>query len=220
MPATGITGVWLWFSGFFEDSATRSILEGYRDLVAALSENLEVHAMHGGFLSLALASYGMRGVSHGVGYGEQKDVVPVIGQSTPTVRYYLPALARRLGVPQVERAFDALGIKTPDDFHKKVCGCAVCKGVVVNSLAEFSAFGDMQFSRPSSKRLAQTPAAAKRCRFHFLLSRIRERDNVRTMSPKQIAQQLTAAEKTWGNQPSLENESKHLPTWAKILDPS
>ena len=46
----------------------------------------------------------MSGISHGVGYGEQKDVIPVIGQSTPTVCYYLPDLKRRLGVPQIERA--------------------------------------------------------------------------------------------------------------------
>ena len=175
--------------------------------------------MHGGFLSLALSKYGMRGVSHGVGYGEQKDVVPVIGQSTPTVRYYLPAMARRLGVPQVERAFDALGIKTPDDFHKKVCGCAVCKGVVSNSLDEFSAFGDTQFSRPSSKRQAQTPAAAKRCRFHFLLSRIQEREDVRNMTPQQLALRLTETAETWGTQPSLARESNHLEKWVKILVP-
>ena len=109
LPNTGIEGIWLWFSRFFEDSAETAILKGYRDLVEALGKRLEVHAMHGGLLSLLLSKFGMSGVSHGIGYGEQKDVVPIIGQSIPMVRYYLPPMARRLGVPQIELTFNALG---------------------------------------------------------------------------------------------------------------
>lgn len=217
LPQTGVSGVWLWFSGFFEESAPTKVLVAYRDLVADLSERLEVRAMHGGFFSLSLSKYGMRGVSHGVGYGEQKDVVPVIGQSTPTVRYYLPPLARRLGVPEIERAFDALGIRTPSDFHEKVCGCAVCKGVVSSSLDEFSAFGDMHFSHTEAKRKAQTPAAAKRCRFHFLLSRISERNELRGLTVEKVAERLEGAAKSWGAQPSLAGFSEHLKRWAQVL---
>ncbi|MGD0265297.1 MAG: hypothetical protein ABSD47_10180 [Candidatus Methylomirabilota bacterium] len=217
LPRTGVVGVWLWFSRFFEESATTEVLKGYRDLVRGLADSVEVHAMHGGFFSLALSKYGIRGVSHGIGYGEQKDVVPVIGQSTPTVRYYLPALARRLGVPDVERAFDALRIRTPEDFHKKVCGCAVCKGVVSSSLDEFSSFGDVHFSHPTARRLAQTPAAAKRCRFHFLLARLQEREDIRKLSGSAIVERLKTAAETWGTQPSLRALSGHLTRWADVL---
>lgn len=217
LPGTRVKGVWLWFSGFFEESASTDMLRAYRELVEGLAAKVEVHAMHGGFFSLALSKFGMQGVSHGIGYGEQKDVVPVIGQSTPTVRYYLPPVARRLGVPEIERAFDALGIKTPDDFHKKVCSCAVCKGVISNSLDEFASFGDMHFSRPTAQRLAQTPAAAKRCRFHFLLSRLEERNRVRNLSVQEVAKRLEAASGTWGAQPTLKSSTPHLMRWASVL---
>ena len=217
LPETGIDGVWLWFSSFFEELADRSVLRAYRDLVKSLAKKLEVRARHGGFFSLALSKSGMCGISHGVGYGEQKDVVPVIGQSIPTVRYYLPPLARRLGVPEIERAFDALGIGTPSDFHEKVCACAVCKAVVRDSLDEFSSFGDMHFSRPMAKRRSQTPAAAKRCRFHFLLSRIRERDDVRTMTTEKIVARLEKAANTWGGQPSLRGAQDHVRKWIDVL---
>jgi hypothetical protein len=131
LPQIGIKGVWLWFSKFQEERESINILRGYREIVSSLADSrLEVYSMHGGLFSLCLSKYGMSGISHGIGYGEQKDVVPVIGQSTPTVRYYLPALAKRLGVPDIERAFDALGVKTPKDFHEKVCDCAVCKGII------------------------------------------------------------------------------------------
>src|SRR6266849_4626558 len=87
LPRTGAKAVWLWFSKFYEDSATSNQLKSYRSLIEDLSKNLEVYSMHGGYLSLAFCNFGLTGVSHGVGYGEQKDFVPVIGQSTPTVRY-------------------------------------------------------------------------------------------------------------------------------------
>ena len=147
LPDTGISGVWLWFSGFYEDGADEGPLSAYKDLVEGLSRKLEVHAMHGGLFSLMLSKFGMTGVSHGMGYGEQKNVVPVIGQSIPMVRYYLPPLARRLGVPDIERAFGALGVKTPSDFHSRICNCAVCRGIVATTIDEFSSFGDMYFSR-------------------------------------------------------------------------
>jgi len=217
LPAAGIAGVWLWFSGFFEEAASLEDLVAYRRLVVGLANHVEVYAMHGGFLSLALNKYGMRGVSHGVGYGEQKDVVPVIGQSTPTVRYYLPPLARRLGVLEIERSFGALGVKTPKDFHEKVCGCAVCKGVVQGSIAQFAAFGEMHRSRASAKRSAQTPAAAKRCRFHFLLSRITERDDLHKLSLGDLVKRLDDARDTWGKQPTLSRFSEHLARWSAVL---
>lgn len=218
LPETGVVGVWLWFSGFFEDTADEDMLRSYKDLVATLSEKLEVHAMHGGLFSLLLSKHGMTGVSHGIGYGEQKNVVPIIGQSIPMVRYYLPSLAKRLGVPNIERAFDALGINTPDDFHKRVCDCAVCKGVISYSLDEFSSFGDMYLSRPTAVRQAQTPAAAKRCRFHFLLARLREREDIRSTDLRELLARLRSAEQTWGRQPSLRRESDHLGKWINVLD--
>jgi hypothetical protein len=217
IPRTGVTGIWLWFSRFHEESASEEALEGYVELITTLSKQMEVFAMHGGFFSLVLSRLGMQGISHGVGYGEQKNVVPVIGQSTPTVRYYLPSLARRLGVPEIFRAFHALNIRTPRDFHEKVCACAVCKGIVVSSLDEFAAFGDMHYSRPEAKRKGQTPAAAKRCRFHFLLSRLIERDSIRRSSIEDIIERLKLASGTWGNQPSLSTE--HLDRWVKVLSP-
>lgn len=218
---SGVSGVWLWFSRFFEERAPTVLLSSYRDLVEKLSEVVEdVYSMHGGLFSLGLSDVGMTGISHGIGYGEQKDVIPVIGQSTPTVRYYLPAVARRLGVPAIERALDGMGIEDVDDFHEQVCGCAICRGVVANSVDEFREFGAMRFSTPDSRRKAQTPAAAKRCRYHFLLARIRERDYLRTAAASELAVQLEEAAESWGEEPSLERDCSHLLRWANVLSES
>jgi len=217
LPGTGVDGVWLWFSKLKEDEAPEKKLRNLRAIAEALSEKMEVYNMHGGFFSLALCKFGLSGISHGVGYGEQKDVVPVIGQSTPTVRYYLPAAYKRFGVPEIERAFAGLGIRTVADFQREVCSCVVCQGIVSTDLAAFQSFGELRLSTPKSKRLAQTPAAAKRCRYHFLLNRIRERDWLKKASVTDIRKAMQAALPTWGVQPSIQDQIHHLRVWAAVL---
>lgn len=217
VAATGVSAIWIWFSRFLEDRATELELRAYGSFVSALSEDVTVYSLHGGFFSLALRDFGMRGVSHGVGYGEQKDVHPVIGQSIPTVRYYLPSLARKVSVPDVELAFEAMEVRMPSDFHERVCQCAVCRGVVVKDLKEFGAYGEMHLSRPDAQRKTQTPAAAKLCRYHFLLNRLRERDELQTLPLRAIIQNLEAADMGWGAQPSLHGEASHIARWKGAL---
>jgi hypothetical protein len=216
IPKTGVAGVWLWFSRFDEYKADAAKLKALRRLVEDLSASVEVFNMHGSFFSLALSKFGLSGISHGVGYGEQKDVVPVIGQSTPTVRYYLPMLHRRLGVPEIELCFRRLGIKTPKDFYALICDCAICKGVITKDLTQFAEFGERHLSTPSSKRLAQTPAAAKRCRFHFLLNRSGERSWVRQAETEDILERLRSAAERWKGTP-LSEEARQLMVWESVL---
>ncbi len=217
LPKTQVSGVWLWFSGFLEEQADGPCLNALKSLVERLSTSLEVYNMHGGYLSLALSKYGMRGISHGVGYGEQKGVLPVIGQATPTVRYYLPSVYKRFSVPQVARCFRALKIATPQDFHSKVCDCVICKGIVSTSIDEFTAYGEMHKSTPSSKRFAQTPSAAKRCRFHFLLNRAKELKWMKSATVDDISSQLQEARESWGQQASLQPELGYLREWEALL---
>ncbi|MGD0552706.1 MAG: hypothetical protein ABSB25_08650 [Sedimentisphaerales bacterium] len=214
---TGSQGVWLRFWGFneWEESANR--LYVLRTLIEKLNKKLEVYNMSGGYFSLILAKYGLRGVSHGVGYGEQRKLEPIIAQAMPTVNYYLPETRRRFGIPDIERCFDDLNIETPDDFHEKVCGCVVCKGIVLKHLKDFQAFGERRYARADSQRESQTPAAAKRCRFHFLLNRIAERDQIMKASLAEIREQLQQSANTWGKQASIMRYCTHLQCWSDIL---
>jgi hypothetical protein len=217
IPDSGVTGVWLWFSRFYEDKAEIKELEAFRSLVESLNKSVKVYNMHGGYFSLALSRFGMSGISHGVGYGEQKDVLPVIGQSAPTVRYYLPGTYKKFGVPDIELCFNQLGISTPNDFHKKICNCVICKGVVRSSLSEYSAFGEMHYSREESLKRTQTPSAAKRSRFHFLLTRIREREELKNQSSSDIVASLEKSQQIWGSQRSLKKDLQHLRYWKDAL---
>jgi hypothetical protein len=211
-------GVWLWFSRFDERLATKEQLIALRWWVEKLSPEMAVFNLHGGYFSMALSKVGMSGIAHGIGYGEQKDVVPVIGQSTPTVQYYVRSLHGKYSVALITRCFSSLGIKTRADFLAKICDCVICQGIVGNDLSGFAQFGEIRYSTPSSKRAAQTPAAAKRCRFHFLLNRIKERDQIKKLSLAEIAAECTAAHATW-SKTLVSRGSDHLQTWAEVLQP-
>jgi hypothetical protein len=217
LPKTKVDGVWFWFSNFNEHSAKPQQLRAFRELVEHLSLHMTVHNMHGGYFSLALSRVGLSTTAHGIGYGEQKDVEPVQGQSTPTVRYYLPTARKRLGVPNIERTFKKLGVLTTDDFHKKICGCTICKGVLRNGLEAFSSFGEQHFANTSSKRPSQTGTAAKLCRFHFLLNRIAERREVADMSLDDIIKTLDDGWSVWSNHPTVANDADHLVRWREAL---
>ncbi len=217
LPELGIQGVWLWFSKLNEHEADIEHLRSLRSLVETLSSKLAVYNLHGGYFSLALGKYGMSGISHGVGYGEQKDVVPVVGVAAPTVRYYVPDIHKRFGVPEVELSFKPFGVCSPEDFHKQICDCSVCKGIVKDSLQDFTAFGDLHHARPDSKRRTQTPAAAKRCRFHFLITRIRERDSIVRESTGDIVANLEAAYLRWEKVEVVAPKCEHLTRWADAL---
>lgn len=209
-------GVWLWFSRFDERGASLDELRALRNWVEELSPHMPVFNMHGGYFSLALSKVGMAGIAHGVGYGEQKDVVPVIGQSTPTVQYYVRSLHSKFSVLQINRCFTDLGVTTPEHFFKVICDCVICKNIVGKGLDAFSQFGEIHYSRPSAKRASQTPAAAKRCRFHFLLNRSKERDYVQANSLQTIADNCDAAADHW-RRTYLGHSIGHLTDWADVL---
>lgn len=219
IPKTGIDGVWLWFSMFDEWEVQEKYLLGFKNLVERLSKKgLDVYNRHGGYFSLALNKLGMTGISHGVGYGEKKDVLQIKGPpNAPIVRYYLPDVYKRFGVPDIEVCLDGLNIMTPADFHKKICDCVICKGVVKNSVLDFQRFGDMHLATPTSKRQTQTSAAAKRCRFHFLVNRIREREFVAGNDLAAIIHRITNAQEKWKEQFTITNNSRHIDKWIAVL---
>jgi hypothetical protein len=219
LPQSKVAGVWLWFSRFDERVASETEPLNFKKLVSALGASMQVMNLHGGFFRLALSRHGMAEIAHGVGYGEQKDVVPVIGQSTPTVRYYVPTLYARFGVPDIERCFTSLGVNTSKDFFQMICDCVVCRGVIATSLSNFRQFGERHYSTPLSKRAAQTSAAAKRCRFHFLLCRLRKRDWIADKSNDDVIKQLSDCAAQWKPMvvQDLREGAAQMERWGKVL---
>ncbi len=223
IPKTKVAGVWLWFDGFDELNASLDKLEAFRRIVLGLGQKMLVYSLHGGYFSLLLAHDGLTGISHGVGYGERSDVAKIIGVAAPTVRYYLPPIRKRVGVPDIQRCFPDVGITTPSEFFDKVCDCQICKGVIGDNLARFSAFGQMHRAKPDSKRDTQTPPAAKMCRFHFLLNRFKESRLVAALDADKRADHVTSEAAPWRSCYPLrqhlgeENTDGYIERWAKVF---
>lgn len=226
LPKTNVAGVWLWFDGFNELEAPLDQLQAFQNIVCSLSGKMEVYNLHGGYFSLLLAHDGLTGICHGVGYGEQKPVAQVIGAAAPTVRYYLPAISKRVGVPDIQRCFQDVGITTPAEFFAKVCDCQICKGVIGSDLARFASFGEMHRANPTAQRDSQTAAAAKMCRFHFLINRMRERATVAQLNAADRSQHVTERGKPWRNCYPLrqhlgeQGTSGYIELWAEVLKQS
>ena len=214
---SGCDGVSIWITGFDEYRASEDLLTGFRKLTEGLAQGVSVHNMHGGYFSLALSKHGMSSTAHGVGYGEQKDIVPIQGQAMPTVRYYLPPVRRRLGVANIERTFREMKIFNVEDFYREICDCVICRGIVKTHVDEFSAFGDARLASSSSRRKSQTPAAAKRCRFHFLINRFKEVAALGTASLQEIIEDLERSFTKWEQNGSVRDDLHHLKRWASVL---
>ncbi len=205
VPKTGLNGIWLWFSKFDELEAQEDTLKNFTEIVKRLSQSgLKVYNRHGGYFSLILHKLGMEGVSHGVGYGEKKDVHQESAPNAPIVNYYLPDVYKRFGVDAIERCFDELNITNPQEFYSSICDCVICKGVIQTDISEFRSFGETHRAKPTSKRPSQTPAAAKRCRYHFLMNRIREKNFIGKNDLSSIVKKMEQSKDKWGKCGSIQ----------------
>jgi hypothetical protein len=175
--------------------------------------------LHGGYLSALLSKHGLHGFSHGIGYGESKDVVPVIGVTVPTVNYHLPPLHVRVPIVELQRALSALGITTATDFHKRICNCTICKGILKGDLNKLMEFGDFVLKVGNIKK-SQTADSAKKCRFHFLLARRKELDFVNGNTLEGVKKQLTDSATEYSALPpylGLQDRTSHLKLWNAYL---
>jgi hypothetical protein len=217
---TGLSAFWLWLSPLNEEKISESRLHALAEGIEALKDaGRRVYNMHGGYLSALLSKRGMTGFSHGVGYGESKDVVPVIGVIVPVVNYHYPPLHIRVGIAEIERALSDLGISDADDFHDKVCDCTVCKGVLAGDLKNLRQFGELVLKVGNVKK-SQTPDSAKKCLLHFILARRKEIDHVAELTVEELKQELRDTAAEYAALPgylTLQSKGRHLNTWAKVL---
>lgn len=225
LPKTGVAGAWLWLDGLDELGATIDQLQIVRRIVTELGKHMKVYNLHGGYFSMLLAHDGLTGISHGVGYGERKQIAQVIGAAAPQVRYYLPPIRKRVGVPDIQRCFPDVGISSPSDFFERVCDCQICRGVIGDKLARFSAFGQMHRATAESTRDTQTPAAAKMCRYHFLVNRLKERGLVASLSADGRGAHIRETASPWRDCYPLRQDlgqqggDGYLERWTKVFDP-
>ena len=212
-------GVWIWINDFNEKKEDIEKLKALQSLIQEISKKgKEVFNRHGGFYSFMLSKMGMTGISNSIGYGEKKDIMPVLGQGLPQINYYFPCLHRSFGIPEIERSFDELNINSPESFFEHICDCVICKGVIKEDIFNFKEFGVQHLATSTSRKKTLTPAATKRTRYHYLFCKIKEKKDITKATNtdeiiEKLKQSLSISEID-----VLKEKAKHILKWIRSFD--
>ena len=166
----------IWPTDFDEHRSDTDELRRYAYLVGRLAASgRSPRAAYGGFFALLLAFRGLVGLTHGVGYGDKRDLEPVVGGGLPPARFYLPAVRDLVSISDLVLLASGL---TDGEFLSEVCDCTICRGLLsrggVGGLV--ASLTETEDRTSSSRRVVavSTPRVYSLTRFHFLEARARE----------------------------------------------
>ena len=112
----------IWVSDLHELNASDEDLAEYARAVRDLTrEGYELASLYGGFMSVLLSAVGLRGSSHGIGYGEHRSWIELPQSGPPPARYYALPLHRYVAQDVAERLSKA-------NPQVVACPCEVCEG--------------------------------------------------------------------------------------------
>lgn len=167
--AIATPGYLLWATDFEEERATEGQIRGLQRLIRGLSQNetKQVVNMFGGYFSCLMADCGLTGISHGLGYGERRDIIPVLGGGLPPAKYYLPAIHQQIRIDQFAAIASELDASS---FPQVVCNCAICRGLLrqgLNYLIQQYTATDTKIVNGRYRQVA-TSQVYRLTRFHYL----------------------------------------------------
>ena len=210
-------GYLLWISDLSEHDSALSTLSGLKELIRTLKQsNKPIINLFGGYFSLLLTKFGLSGVCHGPGYGEERDVIPV-GGGLPTSKFYLTPIHQRLLYRHVE-----IMVRTPvwpsaDDFYKEVCAGPTCKTTLDGNLNNFYKFGLEKISQKKDRTYSfPTTEARFRTTQHYLEAKLQEFDEVAQKDLGGLIKQIQTAKKKYDHY-MTGAQLRYLDTWVDVL---
>jgi hypothetical protein len=216
----------LWIDGFSEQAASSAQLEHFVDFVGKLSQqNTPIINLYGGFFSVAEARVGklkdkLKGVCHGLEYGESRFVNPVAG-GVPVARFYSNHLHHRLPGRIAYNEIRALeGFHDVQSYHEIICDCQECKEVIKqNPQQDFSAYIESVSKAifRQGRRVAMeypTAKASDHCTRHYMWCKAREYRNDLVLSD--LKGQLLAANTNLSKHVGSEFAA-HTKIWSGVL---
>jgi hypothetical protein len=211
----------LWPGDLDEHFASQDALSAYADLVTTLAEiGKRPTAAYGGFFAMLLAFRGLAGVCHGVGYGDKRNVEPVVGGGLPPARYYLRA--KRDGISIGELPIVAEGL-TDEQFGELICNCTICNGLLATGgiPALLGAFAETETRVTPVRGLVDvsTSRVYRMTRFHFLENRHREILEVDSADSFGVLQARLAADAAWLADRLGRRSVAHIYRWIAAADP-
>jgi hypothetical protein len=109
----------IWVSDFDELAVDLEELRAY--LTAIRSTESALFALYGGFFAVLASSAGLRGASHGIGYGESRKWLELPKTGAPPARYYSRQIHRFVSQDLAQQLY----LVNPEFFR---CDCVDCNG--------------------------------------------------------------------------------------------
>jgi hypothetical protein len=210
-------GYLLWISNLSEHRSILKTLSGMRRFISILAEARKpIINLYGGYFSLLLTKYGLTGVCHGPGYGEDRDVIPV-GGGMPTSKFYLNPVHHRLLYGEVQLMVNGGLWPNAEAFYREVCSGTVCKEILSGDLQNFVKFGEQNYRESKGKTYGYPTTEARFLTTqHYLEAKAHEFKMVNEENLQDLIEQLKDAKakyKPWESNTQL----NYLDNWIKAI---
>lgn len=225
-------GLTIWVDDFNEHVASKAELLGLIKLLKVLKCK-NIYNMYGGYFSILLTNRQvnlLKGVSHGLEYGESRAVYPV-GGGIPTSKYYFYPVHQRL---DFSKAFYLLQHRSILDtslqdwgnckkYYDEICKCNQCIKIMKNSMINFVQFESTEFYEVRQKnhtlrRKKASQDTKANCLYHYLLCKKMEFLHVDKRPISLLINELLIAKSQYKDCDAIDtNELNYIDTWADVL---
>ncbi len=226
-------GFTLWIDDFNEHSCNKSELEGYVKLLKSLPHK-PVYNMYGGYFSILLShkSVGLlKGISHGLEYGETRKVYPV-GGGIPVSKYYYLPLHRRIDFTQAFYLLNYRGIINTDldkwgpsdKYFSEICHCTQCKKILHENMINFVEFESTDYYEirvrgQIQRRKKASQKTRENCLYHYLMCKAIEFKRVEDQSMNKLLDGLKIARENYIDCENFStDEFSYLVDWKMTIE--
>jgi len=230
-------GFTIWVDSFNEHEETKETLEGFIYLLRSLKKNhkgKQIFNMYGSFFSILLTHNSINlldGVSHGMEYGEYREVYPV-GGGIPVSKYYYMPLHQR---EDFTKAFYLLeynkiidtSLRTwgnTDRYFDEICKCEQCRNIMDKEMVNFYKFESTEYYEITNKkgniirRKKASSQTKQNCLFHYLLCKKMEFSMINKKTIDELINELQEEKKKYVNSTLFDNnEFDYIDNWCNII---
>jgi len=230
-------GFTIWVDGFNEHEESQDILDGFIYFLHSIRKfhKKPIYNMYGSFFSVLLTHRSIQllnGVSHGMEYGEYREVYPV-GGGLPVSRYYYMPLHHR---KDFTKAFYLLEYNkiintslknwgNTERYFKEVCKCEQCLEILNKDMSDFIKFESDRYYEVRSKnnniirRKKASPETKENCLYHYLLCKKMEFSMICKMNIKEELEKLKSEKDKYLNNTFLdEDELDYIDHWYNVIN--
>lgn len=166
-----------------------------------------------------LAFRGMRGLAHGPGYGDKRNLEPVTGGGVPPAMFYLRPLRDSIPVGSLPAV---IGTLSEAEYREQVCGCPICSGLLkhgVSGLVAQLTETELRATPVRGPIEVSTPFVYRACRFHFMFNRAAEVEHVNSLTLFGELESELHDNRDWIAARLGRGAARHLDLWLTAANP-